>query len=384
MKKTLVEMDLTSYVSDYGTLVARPAGVEPKYDEATQREIDDDYPHIPITKATKAEIDEAVNGGLAYSIKHAPKMPTRIEFGIETLENKSFSFCRVRLNQECQRWFLNIWSMDDDGNENVIYTSQDIDGVLYTLHYYLVDHNMSLVALNDFIEKLTTNENLQFIEKVTALPKPKQKNAADKGYKVLQSVENCEDLRTSLIGWLGNLNFNLTTWFIKDFNEALDTKEMDEVYKVVDKRMKPKYEPYAFEMERLLEWVNSQYDPRCLTDAAIRCINGGLDELAKEAIPMGKKSVGNDHIGGYYVKDTPENEHRFIVDNLMLDGDVIDFIDECGYEVFIREFNSVLGKMGFRFDEMLDVRHISKHVTDPKPEIWIDFVIEDINPQRGI
>ena len=389
MKKTLVEMELDSYDCDYGTLVVRPAGVEPKYEAdefGSEREVDKDYPRIPVTKALRdeSEREKLLKGGTVRSSLHTQPNPTRIEFGIETFENKSFCFLSMRINQECQRWFLNIWSMSGKCKKNVIYTSQDIEGVLDTLKQYLVDNDLNLVAINDFIEKLTTNENLQFIEMVTAQPKKKQKEAPKNGYRELQCVEDCEELRNSLIGWLGNNVADVAPQFIEDFNEALNTSEdMNDVYAVVDRWMQPKETVFFREMERLLEWVNSEYDPRCLTDEAIRCINGGLDELAKEAIQKGVKSVGNDHIGGYYLKNTPENEHKFIVDFLKLTDDMIDFIDDCGLEPFIQNFNSVLVKLGYRFDEMVDVSHGCKY-PEHTPEVKLTFVIEDINPKKAV
>lgn len=387
MKKTLFQMELNSYSSDYGTLVVRPAGVEPKYEAeefSIKREVYKDYPRIPLTKALrdKAEMEKVLNGGKCICTEHTCKDAMLLEFGIETLENKSISFLRSRINLECQRWFLNIWSVKGNANGNIIYTSQNIEGVLDTLKYYLVDNDLNLVAINDFIEKLTTDENLQFIEKVAANPKPKKENE----YRCLQRVENCEDLRKSLIGWLGFLKYSLVDEFIKDFNEALDTSaDIKEVYAIVDKWLKPKNNIFFREMERLLEWVNSQYDPRCLTDEAIRCINGGLDELAKAAVEEVDKSVGNDRFYScWYLKSTPENKNKILVDHIKLSDDMMDFIDDCGLEPFIQNFNSALVKLGYRFDEMVDVFHGCKSTGEPTPEVSLTIVIEDINPKKAV
>lgn len=386
MKKTLVEMGLgKSYDSEYGKLVVRPASVEPKYDEhngAFKTEITDDYPHIPITKEfrDKKVLKKALDGGKVIATQiNSGKDPSYLEFGIESIENKSFSVMGITLNQEIQRWFLNIHSLN---NDSVLFTSHTIEECLNTLNYYLIDNNLSQVAVNDFIEKLTTDENLQFINKVTTMPKKKQPKAMENGYNVLQKVEDCDDLRASLIAWLGNQMFDAIPQFIEEFNDACDKcEDMNEVYALVDKFLHPKNLYFFREMERVLEWVNTNYDPRCLTDEAIRAINGGLDELAKECIDKSCKEVGSEGRGGYYIKGGKENEHKFIAPYIHASNDVMDFIDDCGYEMFLQNFNSVMNGLGYRVESLAEVLN-----TEDKnlPEKLLTFVIEDINPKKAL
>ena len=387
MKKTLVKMELGEfYNSEYGKLVVRPASVEPKYngDGAFKSEITDDYPHITITREfrDKKVLEKALDGGKVIATQiNSGKDPSYLEFGIESIENKTFSVMSMTINQEIQRWFLNIYSLN---NDSVLFTSHTIEECLDTLNYYLVDNDLSQVAVNDFIEKLTTDENLQFIEKVTTKPKKKQPKAVEKGYNVLQKVENCDDLRASLIAWLGNQMFDAIPQFIEEFNDACDEcEDMNEVYTLVDKFLHPKNLYFFREMERVLEWVNTNYDPRCLTDEAIRAINGGLDELAKECIEKSCKSVGNDHIGGWYLHNTKENEHKFIAPHIHASNDVMDFIDDCGYEMFSQNFNSVLNGLGYRLDQLVEVMHDSDFKSKC-PEKVLTFVIEDINPKKAL
>ncbi len=382
MKKTLVRMELGKfYDSEYGKLVVRPASVEPKYDWGKE-EITKDYPRIPITKEfrDKAALKKALNGGKVICTQlNSGKDPSYLEFGIESIENKTFSVLGMTINQEIQRWFLNIHSLDSD---SVLFTSHTIEECLDTLNHYLIDNNLSQVAVNDFIEKLTTDENLQFIGKVTTMPKKKQPKALESGYNVLQKVENCDDLRASLVAWLGNQMFDAIPKFIEKFNEACDEcEDMSEVYALVDKFLHPKNLYFFREMERMLEWVNTNYDPRCLTDEAIRCINGGLDELAKECIDKRCKEVGSEGRGGYYIKGGKENENKFIAPHIHASNDVMDFIDDCGYEMFLQNFNSVLNRLGYRVDTLAEVMHTEdKHL----PEKSLTFVIEGINPKKAL
>lgn len=384
MKKNLVRMELGKfYESDYGKLVVRPAGVEPKYegDDCFKSEITDDYPQIPITKAFRDEklLNSALNGGkIVCSTMDGGKDPSFIEFGVETIENKSFSICGMTLNQEIQRWYLNIHSLN---HNSLLFTSHTIEESLDALTDWLKEHNLNLVAVNDFIEKLTTNENLKFIKKITAEPKQPKKEFA---HNVLQSIEDCDDLQMSLIAWLGNVHLDDIPAFTAEFCDALDGgEEMDEVYKIVDKYIHPKNIFFFREMERLLEWMNSSYDPRCLTDEAIRCINGGLDELGKQCIEKFCKSVGNDHIGGWYLHNTKENENKYISPSIKVSDDVMDFIDQCGYELFSQNFNSALNKLGYCLDQIVEVSHSSSLGVN-KPEKVMTFVLEGINPKKAL
>lgn len=380
MKKTLVKMELGKfYDSEFGTLVVRPSGVEPKYngEDAFKSEITDDYPHIPITKEfrDKAVLDKVLDGGKVVATQvNGGKDPSYLEFGIESIENKSFTVMGMTISQEIQRWFLNIYSLN---NDSVLFTSQNIEECLNTLNYYLIDNELSQVAINDFIEKLTTEDNLKFIEKITAEPKQKKKEWV---HRTLQSIEDCDDLQKSLIAWLGNQ----ISQFVEDFNDACDEcEDMKEVYAFVDKTFHPKNIYFFRELERMLEWVNSDYDPRCLTDEAIRCINGGLDELAKQCLEKLCKKVGNDHVGGWYLHDTEENKNKYISHLVELSDDAMDFIDQCGYVMFLDNLNSALGRLGYRIDQLLDVQNDSdwkRHA----PQRTITLVLECINPQKAL
>lgn len=380
MKKTLIQMELGKfYDSEYGTLVVRPAGVEPKMDE-TGHELTDDYPHIPITKAfrDKAELERSLNGGeIIHTTMNAGKDPSYLEFGIETIKNKTFSVMDITINQEIQRWFLNIHSIDYD---SLLFTSHDIEDVLDALTNWLIDHSLSVVAVNDFIEKLTTDENLKFIKKVTLMPKNKQKDALEKGYKVLQHIENIYDLRISLVSWLGNIEFSKVGEFLYEFDSIIENEdEPDKAYKYIGENIHPKHICFSRELERMLEWYNTAYDPRCLTDEAIRCINGGLDELAKECIKKLVKEVGSEGRGGYYLHKTKENENKYIAPYITVNEDIMDFIDDCGYVMFSKNFNSALKNLGYRLDQLVGVSHRSN---DNVPVKVMTFVLEDINHQK--
>ena len=381
MKKSLVRMELGKfYDSEFGKLVVRPRGVEPKYngEDAFKSEITDDYPHIPITKEfrDKAVLDKVLDGGKVVATQvNGGKDPSYLEFGVESIENKNFEVMGMTISQEIQRWFLNIHSLN---NDSVLFTSHTIEECLDTLNYYLIDNKLSQVAINDFIEKLTSEDNLKFIEKITAEPKQKKKEWV---HRTLQSIENCDDLRASLIAWLGNT----IPQFIDEFNDACDEcEEMSEVYTLVDKYFHPKNIYFFREMERMLEWVNTNYDPRCLTDEAIRCIaNGGLDELAKQCIEKLCKKVGNDHVGGWYLHDTEENKNKYISHLVELSDDAMDFIDDCGYVMFLDNLNSALNRLGYRIDQILDVQNDSDWKRNV-PQRTITLVLECINPQKAL
>lgn len=379
MKKTLVKMELGTFYdnSEYGTLVVRPSGVEPKMDE-TGHEIKDDYPHIPITKEfrDKAVLNKVLDGGKVVATQvNCGKDPSYLEFGIESVENKTFTVMGMSISQEIQRWFLNIHSLN---NDSILFTSHTIEECLNTLNYYLIDNNLSQVAINDFVEKLTTDENLQFIEKITAEPKQKKKEWV---YRTIQPIENCDALQKSLIAWLGNQ----ISQFVEDFNDACDEcEDMKEVYAFVDKTFHPKNIYFFRELERMLEWVNSDYDPRCLTDEAIRCIaKGGLDELAKQCVEKLCKETGNDHVGGYYIKGCKENENKYISHLVELSDDAMDFIDDCGYVMFLDNLNSALNRLGYRIDQILDVQNDSDWKRNV-PQRTITLILECINPQKAL
>ena len=293
MKRTLIKMELGKFYNrEYGKLVVRPASVEPKMDE-NGHEVMDAYPHIPITKGfrDKTELEKALNGGkIIHTTMNVDKDPSFLEFGIETIKNRTFSVMGITINQEIQRWFLNIHSIDYD---SLLFTSHDIEDVLDALTNWLIDHSLSVVAVNDFIEKLTTDENLKFIGKVTVEPKMKQPKALEKGYSVLQRIENCEELRDGLIAWLGNIEIGKVSDFIVKFNEKVDNEdETDLAYNYIDKNLHPKNICFFRELERMLEWVNTSYDPRCLTDDAINQMRQAVYEVGTGSMSIDEAVAG--------------------------------------------------------------------------------------------
>ena len=384
MKKRLIKMELGRfYDSEYGKLVVRPASVEPKYDGEGdfKCEITKDHPRITVTKAfrDKVVLDKALDGGEVVAVEgRGGKDCSYLEFGVETFENETFKVMGIKLHQEIQRWFLNIYSID---HSTVLYTSQTIEGCLDILEAFLVKNELSLVAVNDFIEKLTTDENLKFIEKITAKPKQNKKEWV---HKTLQSIESCEELQHSFVGWLGGIEYKHIGEFLDGFNEVMDkSEELDEVYAYVDGHTHPENIYFFRELERMLEWVNINYDPRCLTDEAIRAINGGLDELAKQCIDKLCKEVGYEGSGGWYLHKTKENENKYLAPYINVSDDVMDFIDDCGYEMFLQNFNSALIKLGYRVDQLVAILHTYDWKTYT-PEKSMTFVLEDINPKKAL
>ena len=393
MKKTLVEMELSKfYRDDENELVIRPNGVEPKYEDegVFKSEITKDYPRIKFTKAVRDNretLDKAINGGKVVCSTFNQKCFC-LEFGLETLENDSFSMMGIKMKQSVQRWFLNIWDIDED---NIIETYQNIEDALDALDSYIEEKGLLKVALNDFIEKLTTEENLQFIEKATAQPKNKPKDAYTNGYKVLQSVENTENLRNTLIAWLGwgsdpindGMYGDMLNTFYEDFDEALNDDDFEAAHKLVDKTFSPKCIEYFRELERMIEWYDSQYDPRCLTDNSIKVITEQLDDLAKTATSDLKKSVGNDHIGGWYIKDKEENKNLFIADGIKLTKEQILFIEESGYELFNQNFNSTLQRLGYTIDTFVDC-HKMVDLNTLEYKMSLTYTLRQLNPQKEI
>ena len=383
MKKSLVKMELGEFYSgDYGKLIVRPASVEPKYDgdDAFKHEIMDDYPRFDITTKLrdKAELEKILDGGKVVAAEGNSRDCSYLEFGVETLVNETFTVFSMKLHQEIQRWYLDIHSID---KPTVLFTSHTIEECLDTLTNWLVENSMNVVAVNDFIEKLTSEDNLKFIEKITAEPKQKKKEWV---HRTLQSIENCDALQKSLIGWLGNIEFTHVDEFIDGFNEVMDESEdLSEVYAYVDGHTHTENIHFFRELERMLEWVNTMYDPRCLTDEAIRCINGGLDEIAKQCLEKLCKKVGNDHVGGWYLHDTEENKNKYISHLVELSDDAMDFIDQCGYKMFLDNLNSALNKLGYRIDQIVDVLNTHDWKRSV-PQRSITLVLECLNPQKAL
>ena len=385
MKKTLVEMELSKFYSDGNSeLVVRPKGVEPKYDGdgVFKREITDDYPRIKFTKAmrdNKELLDKAINGGEVVSETFNQQKCFCLEFGLETLENESFTMMGIQMKQSVQRWFLNFWDID---SECLIETYQNIEDVLDSLDNYIEEKGLLKITMNDFIEKLTTNENLQFIEKVTAQPTKKDNKDV---YKVLQSVEDTEDLRASLISWLGFGFFNgeVAKFLDGTFSDALNEDDLEAAYKAVDEAFKPKCIEYFRELERMLEWYDSQYEPRCLTDNSVKVIGSQLDELAKAATSDLKKSVGSEGRGGYYIKDKEENKNLFIADSIKLTKEQILFIEESGFELFNQNFNSALQNLGCTIDTFVDCAKIVDF-DSLELKMSLIYTLRLLNPQKEV
>lgn len=395
MKKTLVEMELSKFYSDgKDEFVVRPKGVEPKYDGDGdfKREVTKDYPRIKFTKElrdNKEAFDKALSGGKIVSETLTPTLFC-LEFGLETLEHNNFAKMGIQMKQTVQRWFLNIWDIDED---NIIETYQNLEDALDALDSYIEEKGLLKVAMNDFIEKLTTEENLQFIEKATAQPKNKPKDAYTNGFKVLQSVENTENLRNTLIAWLGwgsdpindGMWSDMLDGFYEDFDEAMNDDDFEATHKLVDKTFSPKCIEYFRELERMIEWYDSQYDPRCLTDNSIKVITEHqLDDLAKLATSDLKKSVGNDHIGGWYIKDKEENKNLFIANGIKLTKDEILFIEESGFEMFNQNFNSALQRLGYTIDTFVECYKGVKNLNELEYEMSLTYTLRQLNPQKEV
>lgn len=388
MKKTLVEMELSEFYSDGDiSLVVRPNGVEPKYkgDGALKSEITDGYPSINYNKSMrddKEALDKAINGGTIVYSSYKQKC-TFLEFGLETLEHNDFRFCSMQIKQTVQRWFLNIWDMD---GECMVKTYQNIEEALNELHNYINTNEMLPILMNDFIEKLTTNENLGFIAKVTAQPTEKEnKNALAEGYKVLQAVEDTDELMYSLISWLGwGCYSSDVEEFLEKFTETLqDDENCEATYNLVDSTFKPRCIEYFRELEKMLEWYDSDYDPRCFTDNSLKVFSDRqLDKLADLAINNLKKSIGSEGRGGYYIKD--KNNNLFIADNVILSDDCIKYIEENGYEMFYRDFSSALSSLGYIIDQVLDCQKNVATFNKIKYEMAFTFVLKCINPKKEV
>lgn len=395
MKKTLVEMELSKFYSDGNDVfVVRPKGVEPKYegDGDFKREITKDYPKIKFTKAMRDNrkvFDKALNGGKIVCETIQPTLFC-LEFGLETLEHNNFAKMGIQMKQSVQRWFLNIWDIDED---NIIETYQNLEDALDAIDNYIEEKGLLKVAMNDFIEKLTTDENLQFITKATVQPKNKPKDAYTNGFNVLQSVlSGTDELRDTLISWLGwgSNPINDGMWgdmldgFYEDFDEAMNDDDFEAVYKLVDKTFSPKCIEYFRELERMLEWYESSYDPRCLTDNSIKVINEQLDDLAKAATSNLKKSVGNDHIGGWYIKDKEENKNLFIADHIKLTKEQILFIEESGFEMFNQNFNSALQRLGYTIDTFVECYKGVKNLNELEYGMSLTYVLRLLNPKKAL
>ena len=387
-------MELSKFYSDGNDVfVVRPKGVEPKYegDGDFKREITKDYPKIKFTKAlrdNRKAFDKALNGG---KIVYETLQPTLfcLEFGLETLEHNDFAKMGIQMKQSVQRWFLNIWDIDED---NIIETYQNLEDALDAIDNYIEEKGLLKVAMNDFIEKLTTDENLQFITKATVQPKNKPKDAYTNGFNVLQSVlSGTDELRDTLISWLGwgSNPINDGMWgdmldgFYEDFDEAMNDDDFEAVYKLVDKTFSPKCIEYFRELERMLEWYENSYDPRCLTDNSIKAINEQLDDLAKVATSNLKKSVGNDHIGGWYIKDKEENKNLFIADHIKLTKEQILFIEESGFEMFNQNLNSALQRLGYTIDTFVDCSKMVDLKT-LEYEMSLTYTLRLLNPQKEV
>lgn len=349
MKKTLVGFQFgDEYFTpeQNTTFVVKPNGVEIEKDSKGFVKNADDFPTMQPTRDMrgKGKIDNVVFQSLSV------KKLCFLEFGVETLEHEGFYFLSMPINMKAQRWFLNIWTMDEH-DYHVIFTSQTIEEVLDRLDDYIEERGLMPCFLVDFIERLTTNENLRFISKVTAQPTNKKQKSIDEPYETLQSVENTEELRNSLLDWLGDYPFTDVSKFIEQFNNAVDNQEdEDEAYKLVDCSLNPSCIEYFREMERILEWYNSKYQARTLTDKSVKYIaDGRFDEIAKQVVEKAKKKGHT-----FYVNSGKGNENKFISENINIGGDGSDFIEEQGFAVFNSHLASSLKKLGYKITDVID------------------------------
>lgn len=348
MKKTLVSFQFKNEYftpEQNTTFVVKPSGVEIENDSLGFPKNTKDFPTMKPTRDMrgKGKIDNVVSQSLSID-----KL-SFLEFGVETMEYEGFYFLSMPINMKAQRWFLNIWTMDEDDN-HVIFTSQNIEGILDRLAEYIDENEMMPCLLVDFIERLTTNENLRFISKVTAQPTNEKQKSIDEPYDTLQSIENTEELRDSLLGWLGQIHCEEVSEFIEKFHEIVDNQEEeDEAYKLVDSSLHPLCIEYFREMERILEWYNSNYQARTLTDESVKFIaDGRFDEIAKQVVEKAKKKGKT-----YYVNSGKGNENKFVAESIEIGGDGSDFIEEQGFEVFKANLASSLKRLGYSITDII-------------------------------
>ena len=347
MKKTIISFQFSDEYftpEQNTTFVVKPNGVDIERDSMGFVKNAKDFPTMQPTRNMrgKGKIDNVVYQSLGTS-----KL-CFLEFGVETLEHEGFYFLSMPINMKAQRWFLNIWTMDEH-DCHVIFTSQTIEEVLNRLSVYIDERGLMPCFLIDFIERLTTNENLSFIGRVTAQPTNKKQKSLEEPYETLQSIEDTEALRNSLLGWLGRIPYEEVSEFIETFHEIADNQEDEEAYKFVDCSLHPLCIEYFREMERILEWYNSNYQPRTLTDESVKFIaNGRFDEIAKQVVEKAKKEGHT-----YYVNSGKDNEKKFISENINIGGDGSDFIEEQGFEVFKANLASSLKMLDYKITDII-------------------------------
>ena len=120
MKKTLVSFQFKNEYftpEQNTTFVVKPSGVEIENDSLGFPKNTKDFPTMKPTRDMrgKGKIDNVVSQSLSID-----KL-SFLEFGVETMEYEGFYFLSMPINMKAQRWFLNIWTMDEDDN-HVIFT----------------------------------------------------------------------------------------------------------------------------------------------------------------------------------------------------------------------------------------------------------------------
>lgn len=327
------------------TFVVKPNGVEIEKDNIGFTTNTEDFPTMQPTRDMrgKGKIDNIVSQSLGV------KKLCFLEFGVETLEHEGFYYLSMPINMKAQRWFLNIWTMDEH-DYHVIFTSQTIEGVLNRLSVYIEERKLMPCFLVDFIERLTTNKNLRLISKVTAQPTNEKQRRIEEPYETLQSIENTEELRNSLLGWLGQIPYEEVSEFIEKFHEIVDNQgDEDEAYKLVDSSLHPLCIEYFREMEHILEWYNSNYQARTLTDKSIQFLaDGRFDEIAKQVVEKAKKKG---HTYCIYCGEGYGN--KFVSEYIEIGADGSDFIEEQGFEVFKAHLASSLNKLGYKITDVI-------------------------------
>lgn len=348
MKKTLVSFQFKNEYftpEQNTTFVVKPNGVEIEKDSKGFVKNDKDFPTMQPTRDMrgKGKIDNVV-----YQSLGGEKL-CFLDFGVETLEHEGFYFLSMPINMKAQRWFLNIWTMDED-NYHVIFTSQTIEEVLNRLSVYIDERGLMPCFLVDFIERLTTNENLRFISKVTAQPTNKKQKSIDEPYETLQSIENTDVLRDSLLSWLGQIPYEEVSEFIEKFNEIVYSQDnADDAYKFVDSTLHPKCMEYFREMEHILQWYNIDYEERTLTDESVKFLaERRFDEIAKQVVEKAKKK------GRTYCIYCGEGKgNKFVSEDIEIGADGSDFIEEQGFEEFKANLASSLKKLGYKITDII-------------------------------
>lgn len=372
MKKTLVSFQFKNEYftpEQNTTFEVKPSGVEIEKDSMGFTKNTEDFPTMQPTRDMrgKGKIDNVVSQSLG-----GEKL-CFLEFGMETLEHEGFYFLSMPINMKAQRWFLNIWTMDEH-DYHIIFTSQTIEGILNRLSVYIEERGLMPCFLVDFIERLTTNENLRFISKVTAQPSNEKQRKIEEPYETLQSIENTEELRNSLLGWLGQIPYEEVTEFIEKFHEIVYNQDnADDAYKFVDSSLHPKCMEYFREMEHILQWYNIDYEERTLTDESVKFIaSGRFDEIAKQVMEKAKKKGHT-----YCIYCGEGHGNKFVSEYIEIGADGSDFIEEQGFEVFKAYLASSLKKLGYKITDIISCTN--HYDFDMNVSCYFTAIVEKVN-----